>query len=291
MIDSMSSLIRVPSSHGVQVALHDFAGQGRSLLLSHATGFHGHCYVPVAQALADVAHSYALDYRGHGLTETSPDWETDWEAYGDDVTAVAEYLRSRSDRPLIGFGHSMGGAGLLMAAYRNPDLFDAIIAFEPIVFPPPEPDAEVTDPHSSPLVQGATRRRARFGSYEEAIANFSAKPPMRTFTPEAIRLYVEHGFAPDPDDPAGGVVLRCAPEHEARTYMGGGMHRTWEVLPEITTKVLILAGAADMPGPATLAPQIAERLVNVEYLQSDEWDHFGPMVVPEVMAELIRARL
>jgi pimeloyl-ACP methyl ester carboxylesterase len=195
MIDSMSSLIRVPSSHGVQVALHDFAGQGRSLLLSHATGFHGHCYVPVAHRLADVAHSYALDYRGHGLTETSPDWETDWEAYGDDVTAVAEYMRSHSDRPLIGFGHSMGGAGLLMAAYRNPDLFDAIIAFEPIVFPPPEPGAEVADPHSSPLVQGATRRRARFGSYEEAIANFSAKPPMRTFTPEAIRLYVEHGFA------------------------------------------------------------------------------------------------
>ena len=284
-------MIRVPSSHGVQVALHDFGGQGRTLLLSHATGFHGHCYVPISQALASDARSYALDYRGHGLTATAPDWETDWEAYGDDVTAVAEHLRALSDRPLIGFGHSMGGAGLLMAAYRNPELFEVIIAFEPIVFPPPEPDAAATDPHASPLVQGATRRRARFGSYEEAIANFSSKPPMRTFTPDAIRLYVEHGFAPDPESPDGGVVLRCAPEHEARTYMGGGMHRTWEVLPEIATKVIILAGVADMPGPAVLAPQIAERLPNVEYLQSDAWDHFGPMVVPEVMADLIRERL
>jgi pimeloyl-ACP methyl ester carboxylesterase len=287
----MSTMIRVPSSHGVQVALHDFGGHGRTLLLSHATGFHGHCYVPIASALTTEAHSYALDYRGHGLTDTAPDWETDWEAYGDDVTVVAEHLRAASDQPLVGFGHSMGGAGLLMAAYRNPDLFDVILAFEPIVFPPPESDAPVTDPHASPLVQGASRRRARFGSYEEAIANFSAKPPMRTFTPEAVRLYVEHGFAPDPDDPDGGVVLRCAPEHEARTYMGGGMHRTWEVLPEITTKVVILAGIADMPGPATLAPQIAERLPNVEYLQSDEWDHFGPMVKPEVMAAVIRRHL
>ena len=36
------------------------------------------------------------------------------------------------------FGHSMGGACLLMAAHRNPALFRRIVAFEPIVFPPTE---------------------------------------------------------------------------------------------------------------------------------------------------------
>lgn len=287
----MSSPTRIPSSDGVQVAVHDFGGTGRTLLLSHATGFHGHCYAPIASALADSAHSYALDYRGHGVTQVNNSWGTDWQAYADDVTAVATALREAAGEPLIAFGHSMGGAGLLMAAHRDPSLFEVIIAFEPIVFPTPTPDAPEADPEASPLVQGARRRRARFASMDEAIANFSAKPPLGTFTPEAIRLYVEHGFKDNPDASEGGVVLRCAPEHEARTYIGGGQHGTFAVLPEITTRVIVLAGRADMPGPATIAPLIAEQLPNVQYIQSDDWDHFAPMVVPDQMADLIAAHL
>lgn len=283
--------MRIPSSDDVQVAVHDLGGRGRPLLLSHATGFHGHCYVPIAAALADSAHSYALDYRGHGVTQVNDEWGTDWQAYADDVTAVATALRAAAGAPLIAFGHSMGGAGLLMAAHRDPSLFEVIIAFEPIVFPTPTPDAPAMDPEASPLVQGARRRRARFASMDDAIANFSAKPPLGTFTPEAIRLYVEHGFMDNPDTSEGGVVLRCAPEHEARTYIGGSQHGTFAVLPEITTRVIVLAGRADMPGPATIAPLIAEQLPNVEYIQSDEWDHFAPMVVPEEMADLIAAQL
>ncbi len=295
----MTSVMRVPSTDGVEVAVHDLGGTGRTLLLSHATGFHGHCYVPIARALADSVHSYALDYRGHGLTDVNDSWTTDWQAYGDDVTAVARALRERSpEQPLIAFGHSMGGAGLLMAAHRDPSLFDVIIAFEPIVFPTLAALDTPPDPEASPLVQGARRRRARFASMDEAISNFSAKPPIGTFTPEAIKLYVEHGFRQedgvDGDSPIGessGVVLRCAPDHEARTYVGGGQHATFAVLPEIATRVIVVAGRADIPGPATIAPLIAEQLPNVEFIQSDEWDHFAPMVVPEEMADLIAAHL
>jgi pimeloyl-ACP methyl ester carboxylesterase len=288
----MTSVMRIPSTDGVEVAVHDLGGTGRTLLLSHATGFHGHCYVPIARALADSVHSYALDYRGHGLTDVNDSWSTDWQAYGDDVTAVARALRERSpEQPLIAFGHSMGGAGLLMAAHRDPSLFDVIIAFEPIVFPHTPSDLPA-DPEASPLVQGARRRRARFASLEEAIANYSAKPPIGTFTPEAIRLYVEHGLRPeDEGNQDGGVVLRCAPDHEARTYVGGGQHATFAVLPEIATRVIVVAGRADLPGPATIAPLIAEQLPNVEFIQSEEWDHFAPMVVPEEMADLIAAHL
>ncbi len=203
--------MRVTSSDHVSVAIHEFGGAGRPLLLSHATGFHGYCYLPIADELSDEFTSFALDYRGHGDTARPDDWQVDWTRYGDDALAAARAIAP--DGGLVGFGHSMGGAGLLMAAHRDPGLFDVIVAFEPIVFPPREIDPhDGTENNGTVLSRGARKRRASFESFDEAIANYSSKPPMMAFDPDVLRLYVAHGFRPSPE----GVRLKCDPEHEAR---------------------------------------------------------------------------
>lgn len=269
----------VPSTDGVDVAVHDLGGTGPPVLFSHATGFHGRCYEPVAAALADRFHSYALDYRGHGMTERPPDWRVDWNGYGDDAVAAARW--AAPDGGLIGFGHSMGGAGLLMAASRDPDRFDLVIAYEPIVFPPSGPEPPGRD---SPLVIGARRRRRSFHSIEAAIENYGSKPPLDAFTPEARHAYVEHGFRPDPE---GGVTLRCEPEHEAQTFEQGSAHRAWDLLAGITTPVVVVAGRIDEQAPAAIARLVAAELPNATYLQRDQLDHFGPMTHPDDVAALI----
>ncbi len=147
--------VRVPSSDNVSVAVHEFGGTGRPLLLSHATGFHGWCYLPIADALSDEATSFALDYRGHGDTARPDGWAVDWEQYGDDAVAVATAIAP--DGGLVAFGHSMGGACLLMAAHRNPGLFDHLVVYEPIVFPPRDPDA-------CRRARGRTCRKAHVGA-------------------------------------------------------------------------------------------------------------------------------
>jgi pimeloyl-ACP methyl ester carboxylesterase len=179
------------SSDHVSVAIHEMGGSGRPLLLSHATGFHGYCYLPIADQLAGKFTSYAMDYRGHGATPRPDDWAVDWERYGDDCVAAARKIAPEGG--LIGFGHSMGGAGLLMAAHREPDLFDLIVTFEPIVFPT-DADRPISEP--SPLVEGARRRRQSFDSFEAAIENYTSKPPMSHFDSDVVRLYVGHGFRP-----------------------------------------------------------------------------------------------
>lgn len=272
-----------PSSDGVEVHVHDLGGCGPALLLSHATGFHGPCYLPIARRLRRRFHSFALDYRGHGLTARPPDWQVDWARYGDDATAAARAVAARHDPAragLVGFGHSMGGAGLLMAAHRDPSRFRLIVAFEPIVFPPPDPSQPA---HESGLVDGARRRRRTFDSFEHAYANFASKPPLDAFTDEALRCYVDHGFAPTDD----GVVLRCDPEHEARTFETGATHRTWDLLGEITTPVVVVAGAAGDAGPSAIAEGIAGQLPNATYVELTHLDHFGPMTHPDEIAELI----
>ncbi len=275
--------MRVASSDHVSVAIHEFGGAGRPLLLSHATGFHGYCYLPIADELSDEFTSFALDYRGHGDTARPDDWAVEWERYGDDALVAARAIAP--DGGLVGFGHSMGGAGLLMAAHRDPGLFDVIVVFEPIVFPPREIDPhEGTENNGTVLSRGARKRRATFDSFDDAIANYSSKPPMMAFDPDVLRLYVAHGFRPSPE----GVRLKCDPEHEARTFDTGGAHTTWAELPHIDTKVVVVAGRVDEFGPAAIAREIAEALPNATYVEHDEWNHFTPFIDPAAMAELVR---
>lgn len=274
--------MRVPSSDHVSVAVHEFGGSGRPLLLSHATGFHGYCYLPIADALSDEMTSYALDYRGHGDTARPADWDVDWERYGDDAHAVARAIAP--DGGLVAFGHSMGGACLLMAAHRDPELFDLLVVFEPIVFPARDPDAPPPPSDAPNLSVGARRRRATFASFDEAIANYGSKPPMAAFDPDVLRLYVAHGFRPSPE----GVRLKCDPEHEARTFDTGGLHTTWSVLPEIQTPVVVMAGTAAEYGPGAIAAPVAEQLPHATYVHRDDWNHFTPFIEPAAIADQIR---
>ncbi len=270
--------MHVPSADGTPISVHDLGGTGPALLVSHATGFHGRCYAPVTRRLPG-RHCVAFDYRGHGDTPR-PEGEIDWQRYGDDAEAMAAWLADREGGPIDAFGHSMGGACLLMAAHRRPELFRRIIAFEPIVFPP----IPRGDPGDNPMVHGAMRRRATFHSFAEAIENFSAKAPLRSFNPEALEAYVLHGFAEGRD---GKVHLKCTRETEAGTFATGAVHDTWNHLPEIHTEVVVICGRVEQMQASSVSAPIAERLPNCRFVQRHDFDHFAPMTHPAEVAELL----
>lgn len=283
---------RVASSDGVSVALHDLGGRGPALLISHATGFNAHSYLPMAQALAERFHSFGLDFRGHGDTPAPPGWVVDWKRYGDDASAAAHAVAP--DGGLIAFGHSMGGSALLMAAHRDPSLFELIIAFEPIASvpegwishvagPPPITDDDPDHPLLTTMVEAARRRRRSFASYQDAIDNYGSKPPMDAFDPEALRNYVEHGFAPSAD----AVTLRCDPELEAQTFLNGRHNGVFDLLTEITTPVLVVIGVAEDVGPAAMGEEMAARLPNGSFRSVPHLDHMAPFTHPVELADLV----
>lgn len=269
--------MRVASSDQVSVAVHRFGGTGQPLLMSHATGFHAYCYLPIADHLTGRFEVFGLDYRGHGSTARPDDWQVDWDRYGDDALAVSTAIAPNGG--LIAFGHSMGATALMMAAHRRPGLFDLIVAFEPIVFP-----LDVVRPtEPSPMVAAARRRQASFESFEAAIENYGSKPPMAAFDPDVLRLYVAHGFRPAPE----GIRLKCDPEHEARTFETGASHDTWNLLPEIETRIVVVAGAVSDSGPSMVAEPIAHRLPDATYIEIPTSNHLGPFTDPDESARLI----
>ena len=277
--------MRIESSDGIQVAVHEFGGTGRKLLWSHATGFHAHCYEPIARRLSNDFTSFGLDHRGHGMTARPDDWQVNWSKYGDDARVAAEAIAP--DGGLVAFGHAMGGASLVMAAHASPGLFETLVVFEPIIFPAPDvgPPGEPT-----PMIAAARNRRATFDSYEAAIERYASKPPMQFFDADILRAYVEQGFTPI--GAGAGVELRCAPEHEARTFETGGTHGFWDLLPEVEARVIVVSGKVDEErSPAGIAASVAERLPNGSYIELTAGNHLTPFITPDVIADLLRDTL
>lgn len=281
-------MLTVPSSEGVQVARYRLAGTADlpPLLIAHATGFNAHCYAPIAEALADRFDCHALDFRGHGESPIDAGWDVDWRRFGDDALAVARQVAP--DGGLVGFGHSMGGAALLMAAHREPSLFERLVLFEPISHQATTPPISEAEIRSLPIVQGALRRSRTFESFEAAYQNFGAKPPLSLMVPGALRRYVDHGFRATVDDHgAPAVELRCRPELEAEIFVTGRDNGVWALLDQVETSCVVIGGHVEDRQPSIQAEAIADQLPNGRYVLLDDQTHFGPFSHPAVVADLI----
>lgn len=274
--------VMIPSTDGVEVALHDLGGSGPSLLLAHATGFHGRVWAPVASHLPDF-HCYAPDLRGHGDSLVPSGLTFEWGGFGDDVLAVIDALGLDH---VLAAGHSKGGAALLLAEQKRPGTFRALYLFEPIVFPVMGGLAPTG--RANPLAAGARRRRATFDSFEAAYENFAAKAPLAVLHPDALRAYVDGGFAAQPD---GTVTLKCRPEVEAEVYTMGSQHGAFGRLGEVQTPVTVAIGAEAPFSPASFGAPIVAALPHGRLERHPELGHFGPLQDPAAIAACLRAAL
>ncbi len=180
---------RSTTPDGVGIEVYDFGGRGRSdLLLVHATGFCAEVFIPLAAGLSDQFHCWGVDLRAHGRSERPGDGDFEWSGFAADVATAVDDLGL--DHPYA-FGHSCGGAAVLLAEQAAPGTFRALYCFEPVMFPG-TPDADV--PSDNPLSAGARRRRDTFPSAELAFTNFSSKPPFSSLDPDVLLAYVESGF-------------------------------------------------------------------------------------------------
>ena len=267
------------------LAIHDLGGDGpATLIIAHATGFHGRCYRAFAHELAREARVYALDFRAHGDSDspTSPDgWG--WSQMTADLLGAIDFIGGqRPGSALHGFGHSMGGAAMLDAHRIGPDLFESVNVFEPIV--PPRP-FEVGE---SVLVKSALGRSRSFESFEAAIARYSARPPLGLFRADVLDDYVRYGFAPSTDENGDdAVILKCLPEHEAETYRGAGGDIRIDQMASLAGPVTV-GQSGDGHFPSQLAVAVAEMIPDGLLTPFSELSHFGPLQDPVIVADAQR---
>ena len=266
--------MRVRAHDGVELNLRMMDGDGPDLLICHATGFHGGAYAPLASYLKQRFKVWAVDFRGHGASGASSSDEYNWRRMAADVISCAAAIGA--DR-LFGFGHSMGGAALLMAEISQPGLFDGFFLYEPIVLP--RGGYKRGGPLT--LAQGARRRREVFATRSEALTRYARRPPLNALRADALAAYVEDGFV-ELDD--GRVRLACRPEVEASVFESGG-EITVEDLHPVRTATTVAAGSVLVdPAPGEFAPGTAASLRNGRFVRCDGLGHFGPLEAPGVIA-------
>ncbi|MCU1483786.1 MAG: putative hydrolase or acyltransferase of alpha/beta superfamily [Actinomycetia bacterium] len=270
--------MRIPSSDGVDLAGHDLGGDGPPLLVAHATGFLAAVYRPLAHRLAGRFHSWALDFRAHGDSSRPASGDLSWDGMADDVLATVDALAL--DRP-VAVGHSMGGAALVLAELRRPGTFGGLYLYEPVLVPLGTFPSGGGD--DNPMSAAARKRRPVFESRDAAYANYAAKPPLQVLAPEALRLYVDEGFA----DTEGGVVLKCRPDDEAEVFRMGGLNRGFDRLGELTLPVTVAQGGAKDPGPGHLAPLQADAIPGGRLVVAEGLGHFGPVQDPGLVADQV----
>lgn len=272
----------VAASDGVSLALHEHGGDGRPTLFCHATGFHGAVWEPLSDALGPDFQRWALDFRGHGASVVPPGDPLLWSTMADDVLTVVDDLGVAPGR-LVGVGHSLGGAALLLAEQNRPGTFAGLWLFEPIA-PPPRAAASITGANN-PLADGAERRRPSFPSMADAVANYASKPPLNVARADALHAYVRHGFVAGED---GAVHLACRPADEARVFRGAGVPLVFARLGAVRCPVRVVCGVMDR-GPVAFAPDIAAALPQGDLERHDHLGHFGPLEAPAELASSVRA--
>ncbi len=260
-------------------------GQGRSLLMVHATGFHCRVWDQVIRRLPQ-HHVVAVDQRSHGRSTQVP--ITNWAQFGEDL---AGFVKARALGPLVGVGHSMGAHALVQAAAREPERFRALVLIDPVIASPAA--YHLPHPAMGSGMHPAARRRSRFSSAQEMIERFAARRPYDLFDPQALRDYCAYGLLPAPD--GEGFELACTPLNEASVYMTGRANASiYASVRALTIPVWVVRARQRTPDAdpfdysySPTWPELAgEFRQGHDRLISDR-SHFLPMEDPAQVASLI----
>lgn len=254
--------------------LHRPGPEPGTVLLAHATGFCKEIWLPVIDELRTAGEDrtiVAWDAPGHGDAGPFPsavDW---WEVGRSALAALGD-----AENGVVGVGHSMGGAALVLAELLRPGTFERLVLIEPIIFPPPFRVME-----DMPLATLALRRRAFFESAAAAYTNYHHKAPFSSWDERSLRAYVEYCFREE------GEVwsLKCRPEVEADVYRAATAHGAFARLGEIQAPVLVIVGAETTTYPQGYAMELAARFAEGSLHSIERGSHFLPMEHPARVAE------
>lgn len=274
-----------------QLVAHEWGAAHRgllpSILLVHATGFHGRCWDQVVARLGP-RHVIAVDQRGHGESTNAP--FDDWRAMGGDLVAVARHLRL-SDA--YGVGHSMGGTALLHAAQDAPECFGGLMLIDPVILTP-----EIYTRGENPMaaapgtVNPIARRFDDFDDPAAMLASLAGRMPYALFEPAVLRDYCRYGLRPDRE--TGSWRLACRPADEAKVYEAALNHDPHLSLPDVRQRVTVVR-AMQPTAPehrrsflySPTDPALAQCLPDGRDLLLKQFTHFLPMQDPGFCAGLV----
>lgn len=156
--DGPSQVSMVRSKDGTRIAL-ECSGKGPSLLIVHGGSGDRKRWAPLMPLFAAQFRVCTMDRRGHGESESGPDYSLQKEV--EDVTAA---VTAQPDRVFV-LGHSIGGVFALHAALRTSKI-SKLVLYEP---PLQDGDHTAVANRMDRLIQGGMREEATLTFLREIV--------------------------------------------------------------------------------------------------------------------------
>jgi len=272
--------------------------QGPLFLFAHANGYPPQAYRTfLAPFLADY-QVFSLYLRSF-WPGTDPQEMKDWRAFRDDYIPEVHSLidkygkQTELSASVIGVGHSLGAMTTLMAAIKDPGMFQLLVLMEPVLFPRWQGTAmRLLAPFKlikriHPLIQGTLKRKTRFESREAMYQRYRVKPVFSGLSDQVLRDYVE-GLALE--DTEGGIKLKYTPDWEARIYETGGIADwyVWRNLDQVKCPVLVIRGEDTYVLFDSVINSMTEKMLAGEGFMMEGTGHLVPLEKPLETAEVVR---
>jgi len=220
----------------------------------------------------------ALDLPCHGDSQpiSSP---LDWWKFGEVILEVVHKQGYRKQHSvMIGVGHSLGGAVLLMAQVLKPGTFDRLLVIEPIINTPSEyqtPAKELSD--------RARRRLNEFSSPEVARKYFTSRALYRNWETRVVDAWIRYGLREEAAADGRTVLkLKCDPVHEAELFFRSCYHDLHDHLKKVMVPTRLLFSAGYRSKLAYVQSNFNQDVLTCREIANAT--HSLPMERPEIIA-------
>jgi esterase len=265
------------SLRGMRFHYLDWGGDGEVILFLHGGGLTAHTWDIVCLALRNDYRCLALDQRGHGDSDWSPDLDYGIEAHAADIAAFAEELGLER---FVLVGQSLGGMAGMLYASHDPSRLAALVLVDvgPVV-----------------RLDGANRvadfvmAPAELDSVDAFVEKARSFNPRRD--PRLLRISLLHNLRQLPN---GKWTWKYDRRHLSREGFRELTNRLAELrddVPRITCPVLVVRGASSDVFSDEDAEHVAGLLPKGSWVRIDGAGHTVQGDNPKALAEELRAFL
>ncbi|KAK4038619.1 peroxisomal membrane protein LPX1 [Parachaetomium inaequale] len=174
-----------------------------TIIAAHANAFPKELYEPLwddlhtrtAQSGIRIRSIWIADMWNQGqsgvLNEKILGNDPSWWDHTRDLMNLINQKRDEMPHPLVGIGHSMGGAQLTLLALSNPRLLRSLVLLDPVI--------QETNSGIGPAI-ASTNRRDVWDSRAAAAAKFAQSRFYQAWDPRVLDLWVAHGLRDVPTE-------------------------------------------------------------------------------------------
>ena len=260
----------------------ELCGAGSRLLFSHANGYPPEVYSQLLEPLTEHFSVTASIHRP--LWAKSFREMPSWRTLSEDLLQ----LLGNDDREIIGVGHSMGAAALVMAAMCQPELFSHLVLVEPVMVSRRSSwllrTLKPLARRRLPMVTRTLARVDRWPSQQAVFEHFRPKSVFSRLSDSALWDYVNYGTVATEQ---GEYRLRYDKYWEAHCYLL--LSSLWHLLPRLSMPVLIIRGEHSHTVSDNAWQRLQAELPHFDCIEIAQTGHLLPFEQPDQVVASLRS--